>query len=313
VSRPEIEVEGELWTGLVAVVDKRKQGPGHYGLVQGIQWCSSPDKVTVWRGPRIPDQVISKNELVEVTCRTVHVDKRGFYICIHDPGAERFFPCAQFEGDFSDAVKEEAEKLLNVMATEDAAEATSTADYEETYNELWQDNHIFAKATFGDSTAVNGELIFSSKDAKPPKGWENTEHGGGLVDSGDHEIDKDSLSESLAHTLTKTLQMQVDPWNVRRVLDKVYPPANRGYIIWGAGYGKTEIWISPRLMRKYEKAQEAAARTEAERARLRRAAAYRAEEARQRQEEQERQEKIKSGGFPQPQDWSPRGKLPWEK
>lgn len=304
----EIEVEGETWGGLIVVADVSKQGPGHYGLVQALEWCSSPDNVTVWRGPRKRDEVIPKNKLTELTCRAVLVDARGFYSCIPDPGEHRPVPCSQITEELEQAVEKEADQILDEEANRYAAESTSYVDYERAREEIGDDPDIFATARFGDAIAVNGE---PAPTQVPPDGWELTDLGGRILDGGEAEVEKASLSEAISHALKTQLQILVDPWIVRRILDIKYGQEHKDYIVRGSGGGgSSEVWISPRLMRQYEEALERKAKNEYERANRKWEADQRKREAQRRQEEQERQEKIKRGGFPEPQDWSPKGELP---
>lgn len=305
----EIEVEGETWNGLVVVADISKQGPGHYGLVQALEWCSSPDNVTVWRGPRKRDEVIPKNKLHELTCRTVLVDARGFYSCIPDPGKHRPVPCSQITEELEQAVEKEADQILDEEANRYAAESTSFVDYERAREEIGDDPDIFATARFGDAIAVNGEL---ATDAQPPHGWERTDLGGRILDGGEAEVEKSNLANVVAHTLMKQLQMPVDPWIVRRILDTKYGRDHKEYIVRGSGGGTSEVWISPRLMSEYEDTLERRAKSADEKARRKVETQRRRQEELERQEREERQNKIKRGGFPDPHDWSPQGKLPWE-
>jgi hypothetical protein len=312
----ELDVAGEPWTGLVVVADKRDfpwpDATGHYGLVQAVEWCMTRDEVTVWRGPRKRDQIVAKNKLIEVTCRSVQVDKRGFYACVPDPGAHRMVPCGQITEELDAEIEAAAETFLNARADEQAAETTSYVDYEEAYQKLWEDPDIIAIATFGDAVAVNGELRLEGLARPPRPGWELTEFGGRHLDGGEAEIEKEHVSEVIASSLTDKLKMRVDPWIVRRVLDTHFGRQENEYIMRGSSRGHTEVWISPRLMRKYEEAQEAAERSRAARERLRWKAEHEQRESERRREILERQAKVKRGGFPEPHDWSPQGQLPWE-
>lgn len=312
----EIDVEGEPWTGLVVVADKKDFGweddAGHYGLVQALEWCMTRDEVTVWRGPRKRDQIVAKNKLIEVTCRSVQVDKRGFYACVPDPGAHRMVPCGQITEELDAEIEAAAETLLSAKADEQAAETTSYVDYEEAYQKLGEDPDIIAIATFGDAVAVNGELVTESLTRPPRPGWELTEFGGRHFDGGEAEIEKEHVSEVIASSLTDKLKMRVDPWIVRRVLDTHYGRGHKEYIVRGSSGGHTEVWISPRLMREYEEAQEAAARSAAERIRRQREAVQQQREFERQRAKLVRRMKIKRGGFPGPHDWSPQGKDSWE-
>lgn len=265
------------------------------------------DNVTVWRGPRKRDQVVAKSKLEEVTCRSVQVDERGFYSCVPDPDKHRPVPCSQITEELEQAVEKEAEQILNEEAQRYAAESTSYVDYERAREEIGDDPDIFATARFGDARAINGE---SATTEMPPPGWELTDLGGRIIDGGEAEVEKEHLSEVIAQTLTARMNLSVDPWIVRRILDAKYGRAHKEYIVWGSGNGSSQVWLSPRLMRKYEEVLDRKAKNEAERAQRKWQADQRKREAQQRQEEQERQDKIKRGGFPEAQDWSPKGELP---
>lgn len=306
----EIEVEGEPWTGLVVVADRRKEGPGRYGLVRVEEWCRYPKEVTVWRGPTKPDETAPTDELVEVTCRTVLVDEVGFYTCVPDE-ERRYYPCPQITEELLETVEREAEKILDEWGNERAAEGRSYIDHEEAADMLDTDDGVFAVATFGDATAVNGELVLGEKGANPPRGWrELGDLGGHILDGGESEHDKDHLAESLVDPVSKELKVRTDPRTLRRALDMIYDGRDREYVVWGSGAGDAEVWVSPKLARKYEKQKEEEARLrEAERRRKEEEERRRREEARRRAEEEYRL-KIRKGGFPRPKEWSPRGRLP---
>lgn len=295
---PEILVENEPWLGLVVLAHTAHpfDTPGYYGLSRADEWHSDSEYVTVWKGPALKDEMISRAKLSEMECRTVLIDDRGFYTC--PPILE----------DLQADVKEESEKLLNEMANERAAESYSYIDLQEA-GEKYGEN-VFVKAEFGDAVAVNGELVLDRKRQKPPRNYELTDMGGRAPGGQEEQLDKEDLIWNIAAALTKKLHRQIYEETVSELLDKIYP---ENYIYWSSDSGHVEVWASKRAIREAETELERKHRREDEE-RARRVAA----EQKRREEERERerilrQEKIRKGGFPTPKDWSPRGRLPGDR
>jgi hypothetical protein len=305
----EIVVEGEPWTGIVPVKDRRKSGPGEYGLVRADEWCRHPYEVTVWKGPKKRDEVVRLKDLRETTCRTVLVDRQGFYVCIQDPDEVRNYPCPELSEDLIAEVEREKEKLLDEWANEEAARNQSQVDYEDA-EERFESDEIWALAEFGDAVAVNGESVLSQKGAKPPKRWIKFDEIGGSILGGGHEseFDKESLIDTLSYFVSKKLN--VDPWAVRRIVNMSHP---KDYVYWSSDRGHSEVWASPKAMKKYEAAEEARRMEEEERARRKREEEHRLLMEQRAKEEAERRERIRKGGYPAPIEWSPRGRLPREE
>lgn len=301
MSDAEILVEGEPWTGLVVVSLWSPGSTSNIGLVRADNWCRLDKTLVLWRGPYKPDEQVDRSRLTEITCRTVLVDDKGFYTCVPEEGkVERLYPCEEIDEELESAVKSAAEKLLDLRANERAAESQSYVDSEEASERYGSD--VYAIATFGDAVAVNGE---SRMNAKHPARWKLTDMGGRIPSGEEYEFDKGEILETIMPQLTEELKMPVHPTSVRRILNAEF--GQRDYIYWTSGSGSSEVWVSPKAMRAYEKElaleekqkQEARDRKHKEELRAR-------EEQRQR-EESERREKIKRGGYPYPTDWSPRG------
>jgi hypothetical protein len=293
------ETEREPWGGVVAIADteRGRDQPGYYALVRAIDWCAGPDEMPIWRGPAQPYELVPKERLIEVSCRTILVDERGFYTCIPIEGDPVFYRCPQITEELLDLVRTEAETLFEVEANGRAAEAWSNVT-----DELSDDyaGEVWVMATFGDAVAVNGEI--ERRRVTPPRGWVETDRGGWL--SGEEgEIEKEWLADPISRVLSEKLKTKIDPWLVGRIVDQLWP---KRWIYWNSACGDTEVWVSKRAMRRYEKEQE---RLNKEREDKRVRAAV---EARQRAEE-ERREKIRRGGWPEPKEWSPRGKMPGER
>jgi hypothetical protein len=305
VSETELIVEGEPWTGLV-VAALWPPGPSNVGLVRAEDWCRLGKTVVLWRGPYKPDETVARRRLTELTCRSVLVDENGFYICVPDPdpGRERFYPCQEISEEFAQTVKDAAEKMLGIMANERAAESQSYTDSEETAEEFGPD--VYAIATFGDEVAVNGESGYQK--VKPPRRWKKLDRGGRIPGGLEATFEKDELAKQLAEDLTWELKVSVDPTTVLRVLDKEYGKSE--YIAWTSDSGDSEIWVSPKAWRKWEKEQEEEEKRHQAAELKQRQKAHREAEERRQKEEAERRERIKRGGFPFPTDWSPRGSEP---
>jgi hypothetical protein len=310
---PEILVENEPWLGLVVLADKKHPRsspdyygivypePGYYGLARADEWHSFSEKVTLWRGPEKREELVRRFNLIEMDCRTVLVDEHGFYTC------------PPIEDDLKEEVEQAAEKLLNVQADEDAAMIYSHVD-DDTSSDF--DGEVWIKSEFGDSVAVNEDVIWDKrrrKSARPPRGYVKTERGGFDPSGHEAEIERDRLADPIAAELTKKLKRAIYPETVLEILKKIYP---KQYIYWGSSGGDTEVWVSKRALKNYEKKEQ----EKEEERRLRNTPEYKAREAERRRLEEEerqraaleRQEKIRRGGFPGPKDWSPKGRIPGE-
>lgn len=308
---PEILVENEPWLGLVVLADTKwpmssrdyygisYRERGYYALARADEWHNVYENVTLWRGPEKREELVPRRQLIEMECRTVLVDEHGFYTC------------PLIEDDLKEAVGKAAEDLLNEMADERAAESMSYVD-DNTSTDF--DDEVWIKSEVGDAVAVNGELLWTKKHRKPPRGYVLTDRGGFDPSGQEEELDKENMPEYLAAVLTKELKRPIYPELAKEMLDKIYP---KQYIYWTSSSGDTEVWVSKRAFKSYEKKEE---ERKAQR-RLRNTAEYRAkeearrqlEEERRRKEAEERREKIRRGGFPGPKDWSPRGRLPGER
>lgn len=297
---PEVEVAGEPLTGLRVVADQKKPAgqPGFYALVQESEWHSDNRKVTLWRGPDMPDEKVSRKRLTPVDCRTVLVDPLGYYDCLPD----------------LDLLQEEvvplAEKIMTQEADRRAAETWSTVhdDLQEAYGD-----DVWVMASFGDQTAVNGDLVGGPR--KPPRGWVRPEnHGGRIYDGGEEEVEMEWLAEVISEQLGNKLLRPVYPGTVLEILVREY--GDKHYIVWSSSSGDSEVWVSKKALKAYEKEQEETATlTEEGRAR-RRQEQYEhrlAQEAAERRRlEEERRLQTRRGGYPSRQDWSPSGRLPGE-
>lgn len=311
---PEITVENEPWLGLVVLADKKHPmsppdyygisypEPGYYGLARADEWHSFSEMVTFWRGPEKREELVRRFNLIEMECRTVLVDDRGFYTC------------PPIDDDLKDEVEKAAEKLLNVRADEDAAMIYSHVS-DDTSSDF--DGEVWVKSEFGDAIAVNEDVVWDKRrrrGVRPPRGYVETDRGGYDPTGHEAEIERDWLAEPIAAELTKNLKRAIYPETVLEILKEIYP---KQYIYWNSSGGSTEVWVSKRALKNYEKREE---EREAQR-RLRNTPEYKARlEERQRLEEEdrkraaeERRQKIKRGGFPGPKDWSPRGRLPGER
>lgn len=299
MSDAEILVEGEPWTGLV-VVALWPPGPKNVGLVRADNWCRLDKTLVLWRGPYKPDEQVNRSQLTEITCRTVLVDDNGFYTCVPDEGPERLYPCEEIDEELESAVTSAAEKLIDEWANERAAESQSYVDSEEASEMYGSD--VYAIATFGDAVAVNGE---SRMNAKHPARWKLTDMGGRLPSGHESEFDKWEIIEHIVPQLTEELKKPVNPTSVRRILNAHF--GDRDYISWSSDSGDSEVWVSPKAMRVYEKLLEQEEKLKQEARDRQHREELRAREEQQKKEAAERREKIKRGGFPYPTDWSPRG------
>lgn len=266
---------------------------GRYALTRAFDWCDITPEIVAWRGPTKPDEVLKKERLREVSCRTVLVNAEGFFVCRPTKGPQiEFYPCP-IDEDLEEDIQSKAETVLGRLADMGAAESASYV-----HDELIDDfgEKVWVSALAGDAVAVNGEL---RKEASPPRGWVLTDRGGRDPSGSEQEIDKDTLIDMVADELS-TKGRFVHAWVVRRVLDQIY---HKDYIMWSSGATDTEIWTTKTALKKYEALQEERAhKREVERQRALR-------EAHQREKE-ERQAKIKKGGWPTPLEWSPTGELP---
>ena len=292
---------------VVVVRDERVVGyqePGKFALVRMDEWCRYADKVTLWRGPRKPDEVVETEHLTEVSCTSVQVDQDGFFTCkLSDP--QELTMCPQLSEELMAEIEEEAEKAMNLIANRHEAEVMSYVEHESLVDKLGDEwsGKIWAVATFEEGIAVNGENVDSEGDAEHPDGWVELDHLGGRTDGGETEVYKRDIIWPVTKNVSKKLKVKLDENTVKRALDVIYP--EHEYVMWASDWGDIEVWVSKAASRRLE-AFEKKERQREEQAKLKR------EEERRRKEAEERREKIRHGGFPEPRDWSPRGRLPGE-
>jgi hypothetical protein len=298
----------------VVIVRDESRGfnePGRFALVRVDEWCQYGQKVTLWRGPKKPDEVVETKHLTEVGCKAVHVDKDGFFLCnLADP--QELTICPQITDELKDEVEKAAEKAMNVATNQHEAEVRSYVEYEslvEKLGEEWSDK-IWAVATFEDGIAVNGEAVSSAGDAEHPDGWVEREEFGGRTDGGETEIYKHDLIYPVSRDVSRELKSDVDENTVRRVLDVIYP--KHDYVIWSSDWGDIEVWVSKAANRRLDAIERLEERKKELKRRKKELELQKEEEQRLRRESEERREKIQRGGFPEPRDWSPRGRLPRE-
>jgi hypothetical protein len=298
---PEILVENEPWLGLVVLADTniKMESPGYYALARADEWHNVYENVTLWRGPEKREEIVPRRQLIEMECQTVHVDEHGFYTC------------PPIVDDLKDYVEKAAEEVLGEMADERAAETLSYVD-DETSSDF--DDEVWIKAEVGDAVAVNGDLIWSKKDRKPPRGYADTERGG-WAGSEEEEIPLDSLVDPIASQLTKELKRPIYPEVVEELLREIYLKGSTkqdAYIYWSSSSGSSEVWASKRAIKKAESKEERDAREKEERYQRMIKQDRQRIEAERKREAEYRRERIKRGGFPGPKDWSPRGRIPGE-
>lgn len=290
--------------GLLVVQDLKPGKKGSYALVRAKDWETSYAGVQIWRGPEKPYEIVDRKYLSRVSCKTVVVDQAGFFVCIPLSGEERervFFSSLEVpEEDLAEMAIQEGEVLLDELANEKAAEALSYVDDDlaDKYG-----NDIWIMASVGDQVAVNGELVWKRNGAKPPRGYIKTEEGG-RFNSGNEEIDIDSLAEMTSRLLSQKLDMDINILSSRiRSIFKSH--WGRDYISWSSSSGYSEVWVSKKAKNAYERRVEKEAREKELRER------QQALEARRREQEA-RREKIRGGKWPSSFDWSPTGRLPGE-
>lgn len=296
---------------VVVVLDTRVLSgrPGSYALVRAAEWCAMSDEVTIWRGPNHRDEIVPERFLEEVSCKSLNVDGSGYFICV--PTDEPIhYPCTEIHDDLRKTVIDQSEEILNEYAARQQAEAQSYVDHEIVSDTLGNDwsRFIWAVAEVDDAIAVNGEVTQTKKQAKPPKGWLRTDKGG-RFDAGEAEIEKDWLAEPIADAVSRKLKERIHPRIVRRILDHEYP---KQHIMWNAGYGNAQVWVSKSAMKRIEKIEEEAALKKWERESSTAAQRANIEKLARERALREHQEKVRRGGYPDPRDWSPRGKLPGE-
>lgn len=272
--------EGEELTGVVVVRHKPvRTAFARYALVKAADWCSGDADLKVWKGPGKRSVTVQRDQVQEITCRTVLVDERGYFTCKE---AEFFqpYPCVQTLEDLRDAVRSETEKILNERANELAAMSYSYADAERA-QEKYDTHDVMVIARFGDAVAMNGELTVGRR-AWAPRGWVETDLGGSIGNS-EEEIDRDALVEVLEDTVSEKIGQRVSQELIDDALDEEFF-RGRNYIMWTSDEGDVEVWIPRSVLREYERGEEERERqTEAERQRQ-----YL--EERRRQEEAHREE-----------------------
>lgn len=296
---------------LVVVFDTRvlPGRPGAYALARAAEWCAMSEDLTIWRGPHQRDEIVPERFLEEVSCKSLQVDENGFFVCV-PTDVPIHYPCTEIGDDLRKEVNDQAEELLNEYAARQQAESQSYVDHEIVSDVLGKDwsQFVWAVAEVDDAIAVNGEIVQKKKQAKPPKGWLKTDKGG-RFDAGEAEIEKDWIVEPVAQAASRKLKERIHPRIVKRILDQEYP---KQHIMWYAGYGEAQVWVSKSAMKRIEKIEEEAALKKWERESSAAAQRQNMEKLARERALREYQEKVRRGGFPEPRDWSPRGKLPGE-
>ena len=269
----------------LADVSKPPGSSGSYTVARVEEWESETDQVTVWRGPEKPDEVLPRMRLRDITCGALLVDDRGFFFCripreeVHEAAERLSLPLLEYEADYR------------------LAEDYSLPDL---YQEDFPIDQIWVTATFGDFTAVNGEILAEAEPARHPRGWVKTDRGG-YVPSEYTYIDKEGMLPALHREVEKALGRPVEIGLLTQVVDEIYPNQE---IEW-SGSGKIEVWVSRRAMAAFDHRSGVRSRAEQE-------AYVRARQAEREQWLAERREAIRHGRTGRKQDWSPRGVIPGE-
>ena len=259
------------------------KGKGEFLVARLDEWASDASVITMWRGPEKPEEHLPRMRLREVTCGTLLVDPKGFWFCT--------VPDEEIE----EVIGPIMEKLLQIAAHERLAETWS---YDEPDRELFGDD-VWLKATFGDATAVNGELLSEGdEEAKPPKDYVETDRGGRII-SEETELSREQFYGPAQYEVQRELGRYVPLDQITKIIDKQYP---KEYIYW-SGSGDSETWALESAVEDYvtRKRDNRRLTPEEERKRMEeRAEARRAA----------RRRSIEEGKFGQKQDWSPRGEIP---
>ncbi len=293
------------WDDVVVVQDSSMPPaePGAYALLRATDWCRYGNKVRIWRGPELRDEIVETENLKEVSCTAVLVDKHGFYTC-RPTEKPRFYRCPEITEDLKEAIERASETALEPYADQYAAEHYSESERQWATHKLGADE-VFAVARFGDTAAVNGEVLWGKKSSKPPKGWKKLQEG--RYEGMEAEVDVESLVHEVTGLASKDLGVRINEKTTRRLLRQLYPS---GYAYWNSGYGNVEVWVSKELFKRHEELEEQRRQKEAERERVKAAAAMKEAEEQREKERQEHRRLVQEGGYPTPRDWSPRGELP---
>jgi len=276
---------------IVALLDVSAPSPGsQYVLAREVEWSSDRDLVTVWRGPNKPDEHLPRMRLRTIDCESMRVTKAGFWDC------EEIFE------DLEQEVERVADEILDDQAAMDQAMVWS---YPDSYVEDFG-NEVFITATFGDWTAVNGDI---RADIDPPRGYKKTDRGGSIP-TADAEIERDSLYDPVHREVEKVIGRPIPEKLVKGIINELYPER---YIYWGTS-GESTVWVSKEAYKLWEMKEEfqregRSARSQEERAALEEH--LRAERARvEAERRQQIRDDIASGKYGTKQDWSPRGEIP---
>lgn len=225
--------------------DLRRGGhlQGGFVLVPRAQVEAGIDPYQAWRGPGVPVERFDPAYAVQVLCEAVKVDRNGYFTC------KNLYPEEEIEG----GVKKKAESVAEKMADMRAAEAWSTP-----WDELVEEyGDVYAVATFGDATAVDGEILWE-ESPRPPAGYEEAPEGG-AVPSDETYVDATELVRAVHETLAqenapyKSLPREL----IEAVVEKHFEPRS-GEISWSVS-GETEIWV-PREEHRQERARARRAR-----------------------------------------------------
>lgn len=269
----EILVENEPWTGLVVVrhhPSMAMREAGAYGLVQAGEWYQKDPTSKTVTVWRGPDKPDEQIPRADLEPEDCQT------VLVDEQG---YYTCPPI----IDLLREEVWKLAQEMFQEEADRRTAeTQSYlHDSYTEKYGDE-LFIEANFGDAIAVNGDTVYGAKAARPPRGYVKLEEEGGRYPSGEEEeIEFDYIVEGIVRQLGDKYQ-SLDEKAVSGIIAKEAGTANR-YVYWTSDSGHVNFWISKKALKAYEKAVAA---------------------------EQERQRKMRHGGFPFPQDWSPKGGFP---
>lgn len=209
---------------------KRSPYAGAYVLARRPEWVAEDlDEVTGWFGPEKSVRRLSKSDLLEVRCRTVLISPDGEWDCVD----------ALPDEELMETMEALSEEILTQLANERAAETWSNKDFiPEVRDEhvLYEDIWVLAK--FGDSTAVNGELIIDA--VPPPSGFIEWEGVGGRIPSEEEYVDRALAGEVLADAATEKIGKKVPRDFSNAALVESY--GDRAEIPWGVS-GETEVYI----------------------------------------------------------------------
>lgn len=211
---------------------RRRKEQGAYLITHRSEWESDAWKVHAWRGPDKPEEDFLREDLIEVSCRTLQVDLDGFWKC----------PAARETLESAYTVLEPA--ALEELAQQQAAYIESDRTATELADRY---GNAYVVARFGPWVGINGHVARRPArprvHPRPPRFFEDSETSG---DTSLHAgVFEEDLARALRDEISRRLGYAVHTNEVLRIVRKRNGTTEEDPLISVLVAGKVKAFIPP--------------------------------------------------------------------